>query len=469
VTSKRLFFQENVMFASMRVCIIGVILSLFFSEAAFSLQPPDTTEQPKAPLGSQYQTFQPADALPEADDADAAEENLTGVITLDRALSLGFLQNPELSSFSWEVRAAQARRIQEGLLLNPEIEASVENFGGDNGLEKFDGAETTVQLSQMIELGGKRAARTRTAELEKETARWDYESKRLDVFADISKSFWDVIAAQEQCAIAGEIAAVADDAYQVAAERVKAGKVAPLEEIQSRVTVTTARIGFEQAGRALETARKKLAATWGCARPEFEKATADMGTLVSPPSFDNLVTAMSRNPDIAKWETEMERQRTQVRLADAGRIPDLTVGAGPRYYNESDDTAFVMNVSLPIPVFNRNQGAVQEARFNLARARLSRKAAVLKTENDLGQAYQALTASFSIADSLEKTALPAAETAFSAAMEGYREGKISYIAVLETRRTYFEVKQQYISAIVDYHKSKADIERLIGREIHEPQ
>jgi cobalt-zinc-cadmium efflux system outer membrane protein len=90
---------------------------------------------------------------------------------------------------------------------------------------------------------------------------------------------------------------------------------------------------------------------------------------------------------------------------------------------------------------------------------------MLKAQNDLEQAYQDLSSSYLTADSLMRIAIPAAQTAFSAALEGYREGKIGYLAVLETQRTFFEVKRQYITTIVNYHKSKADIDRLIGSEI----
>jgi outer membrane protein, heavy metal efflux system len=453
------------MFSTIRKYILCIIALLICSANGFSFQPPDMPEQPKTPLGSQYEMFQADDLASGDEDADRVYKNPTGVLTLDQALALGLLQNPELASFSWEVRASQSRLVQEGLWPNPEIETSVENFGGDNGLEGFDGAETTVQINQMIELGGKRTKRMQVATLEKDIAGWDYESKRLDVFADITKSFWDAMAAQENSVIAGEIATVAEDAYRLAAERVKAGKVPPIEEIQSKVTVSTTHIELEQSKRALETARKKLAATWGSAQPVFEKVTADMNALAPPPSLDTLKKGLTQNPDLARWDAEIEKSRAQVNLADADRIPDLTVGAGPRYYNEIDETAFVMNISVPIPIFNRNQGGIQEARFNLAKARENRKASMLKAENDLEQAYQALASSYLTADSLMKMAIPAAEIAFSASMEGYREGKINYLAVLEARRTFFEVKRQYIAVIVEYYNSKVDIERLIGCDI----
>jgi cobalt-zinc-cadmium efflux system outer membrane protein len=453
------------MFSFIRKYIFCILSLLICPATGLSFQPPDMPEQPKTHPGSQYEMFQTADLAPGEKDSDRVYINPTGVLTLDQALAAGLLQNPELASFSWEVRAAEARLIQEGLFPNPEIESSVENFGGDKELEGFDGAETTVQIIQTVELGGKRAKRKQVAAMEKDLAAWEYESKRLDVLTDISKAFWDLVAAQEQYVIFEEITSVADNAYNLAAERVKSGKAAPLEEIQAKVAATTARIEFERVKRELGTARKKLAATWGSAEPIFEKATADLGALALPPSFENLEGLLSKNPDLARWHAEMGKSRAQVDLADADRIPDLTVGAGPRYYNETDDTAFVMNVSVPIPLFNRNQGGAQEARFNLCKAKESRKAAMLKAQNDLEQAYQDLSSSYLTADSLMRIAIPAAQTAFSAALEGYREGKIGYLAVLETQRTFFEVKRQYITTIVNYHKSKADIDRLIGSEI----
>jgi cobalt-zinc-cadmium efflux system outer membrane protein len=453
------------MFGRIRIFIFCVFISLGCSGIGLSFQSPDTSGHPEAPLGSQYVTFQPTDDARAGDDPATSYDNPTGVITLEQTLALGLLQNPDLASFSWEVRAAQARLIQEGLFPNPEIESSVENFGGNKDLEGFDGAETTIQINQVVELGAKRAKRKQIAALEKDITGWDYESKRLDVFTDISKSFWDVMAAQEQYAISEEIAAVADTAYNLVAERVKAGKAPPLEEIQSRVTTTTTRIEFEQAKRVLETARKKLAATWGSSQPIFEKVTADTGTLSPPPSLENLEAYLSKNPDLQRWETEMEKSRAQIMLADANSIPDLKVGAGSRYFNESEDVAFVMNVSIPIPVFNRNQGGTKEARLNLAKIRESRKAAILKVQKDLDQAYQNLSSSYLTADSLMKIAIPAAQSAYSGTLEGYREGKIGYLAVLETQRTFFEIKHQYISAIADYNKSKADIERLVGQTL----
>ncbi len=450
------------MIGSIRLSVGCAMILLFFSGNGFPSESSEAPGELGTEHGNRYSTLQSTDPASVTDHPGKSNGNPTGAITLKQALALGLLQNPELAASFWAVRAAEARLIQEGLLPNPEIESSMENFGGSKDLSGFDGAETTIQIKQKIELGGKREKREQIAALGKNIAHWDYESKRLDVIADISKSFWDVLAAQEKCAIAGEINVLTEKAYDLATERVKAGKAPPLEEIQSQVAVTRTRIESEQAKRALESARKILAATWGSPQPIFEKVVADMDRLAPPPSLDNSEMYLSQNPDSAKWDAEIEKNRALIQAAGADGVPDLTVGAGPRFDNQSNSTAFIMSLSVPIPLFNRNQGGISEAEFNLAQAREHKKTAVLTAQKNLDRAYQDLSASYLTADALNKVAIPAAESAFSAALEGYREGKLGYLSVLETQRTFFEVKYQYVTAMVDYHKSKADFERLIG-------
>jgi len=392
-------------------------------------------------------------------------ENPNGPLSLQKALSLGLLQNPELAAFSWEIRSAEARAVQAGLFPNPEIETSMENFGGENDQSGFKGAETTFQVNQLIEMGGKRLKRKQAANLETKLASWDYDSKRLDVFADIAGAFWDVFTAQEHLAITRELTRLSEKTYATVVERVKAGKVPPVEELQAKVSLTTARIEFEQTKHTLESARKRLAATWGSTAPVFETVTGRIDAISPLPRLAELENGITGNPDVARWATEIEKKSADVSLKDADAIPDVTIGAGPRYYNETDNTAFVMALSVPIPIFNRNQGERQEARHGLSKAKEEQRAAVVKARTALGQAYQELAAAFLSASSLKEEAMPAAKTAFKSTLEGYREGKFSYPFVLEAQRTLFEARRQHILALGEYHKARTVIERLTGQPL----
>ena len=75
------------------------------------------------------------------------------ILTLAQALSRALSRNPDIEPYAIEIRAREAREVQAGLLPNPELGMEIEEFGGSDDRSQFDGAETTVQLSQRIEIG----------------------------------------------------------------------------------------------------------------------------------------------------------------------------------------------------------------------------------------------------------------------------------------------------------------------------
>jgi cobalt-zinc-cadmium efflux system outer membrane protein len=386
-----------------------------------------------------------------------------GDIALHDALSLALRHNPELAAFSIEVRVAEARTLQAGLRPNPEIGVEVENFAGSGTLRSFDGAETTVEIGQRIEPGGKRRKRTSVASLERALAMWDYEAKRADVLTETSKSFVDVLAAQERLALSQELLRLSEQTYDAVSARVKAGKVSPVEETKAGVALSNGRIEQARAQRGLEAARKKLAAAWGSGVPAFDRAVGPLDRVSPIPPADRLPVEVRGNPDIARWATEKERRRAAAALQKAIRIPDVTIAAGVRSFRESDDSAFVAGISIPLPLFDRNQGGILEAQRLLSKAEREGAAAEAKAWSALAEAWQALSTAVLEIDALKATVLPGAQSAFDAASEGYRQGKFGYLDVLDSQRTLFEAKGQYISALTAYHKAAADLGRSIGR------
>ena len=399
------------------------------------------------------------------DVAPASPAQPAGVLTLQQALADGLMHSPDLAAFAWDVRAAEARELQAGLLPNPELEAEVENFAGNNEMQGFKSAETTVQISQLLELGGKRGYRKRTAELEKNLAGWEYEIKRLDVFEKISTSFWEVLAAQERVVIADALFGLAKEALSSVAKKVAAGKAPAVEKVQANIALTTSELECKKTRSDLESARSRLASAIGKATPEFEKAEGSFAALVDVPGLETLYAALAESPDMLLWKTELEKRKAEIKLTDAGAIPDITVSAGPRYFNDTHDKAMVMGLSVPLPLFNRNQGERQEARCNAARAEEEQKAVIIKTRNDLAQTYQSCSASFELAAALRDKAIPGAQQAFKVTREGYWQGKFSYLMVLDAQRTLFELKQQYVDTLADYHANRVAIERLTAQSV----
>ena len=394
--------------------------------------------------------------------------NPTGIITLEQALSLALLNNPELAGFSLEVRASEAKTLQAGLRPNPELGVDLEQFGGSGDFKGVKTAQTTVLLSQLIEMGGKRIKRTRVAALEKDLSGWDYETKRLDVLTSVAKNFVEVLSDQELVAQNEELLRISEQVHHGVAERVEAGKISPLEETKAGVTLANTRIGLEQAKSSLRAARKKLSATWGEPSPSFTKADGDLRTLLPAPSEEELDRLISQNPDVARWVKEMEQRRAALESEKAKAIPDITLRAGMQRFNETEDSALVVGISMPLPVFDRNQGNIRAARYKLAKAREEARAAEVKAGANLGESYQAFSYAYAEAMSLSNEVLPAAQRAFDAAEEGFREGKFDYLELLDAQRTLFEAKVKHIQALSAYHRAKADVERLVGQPLGAP-
>jgi len=383
-------------------------------------------------------------------------------ITLKQALSLALLRNPELQSFSLEIRAREAKIIQSGLPVNPEVQLELEDFGGSKETRGFDGAQTTLSLSQAFLLGGKRSKRVRLAALDRDLAGWDYEAKRLDVLTEVTKAYIDLIAKQNRVTLAEDLVRLAEQSYQTVSARVEAGKVSPIDQTKATAALSLTRLDLERAKRSFDGAKKILAATWGSSSPTFTRAGGHLGLDSSIPTFEQISKDLGKNPDIARWAAEIEQRKSALVLEEANRIPDLTLSGGIRRLQETKDTAFVAGLAVPIPLFNRNQGAIAEAKTRLVKAEREQKAAVLKVYSSLAEAYQRVSTAFVEATTLKDQVLPALQNAFDAVQEGYRYGKFGYLDVLDTQRTLFESQSQYLEALAAYRKGIAEVERLMG-------
>lgn len=446
--------------------LIIFIFVLFFlgSHAGATTRAEESPPTPR-PLGSDLPAFRAPMSSRETPDSPgdgAATSEPTGTVTLRQALASALMRNPELRAFSWEVRAREAAALQAGLLHNPTIGADLQDLGVSTSPDSVPQPQGTLMLSQIIELGGKRAKRHEAAAFSRDLGGWDYEAKRIDLFTQVAQAFTDLLRAQQQRDLTEETVRLAEETARVVSERVRAGKVSPIEEIRANVALASAGIERDRAGRDLEGTRKRLAATWGSTMPQFEQTEGTLGPVASIPSLAQLTGRLSQNPDLARWATEIAQRRAAVNLERSQVLPDLTLMGGFRRYESTGDNVYIIGLSLPLPIFNRNQGGIQEARDRLAKGEEERRAAEVRVAAALSEAYRALSTAHAEATSLEKSVLPGAAQAFEAINEGYRLGKFGLLDVLDAQRTLFDARARHLRALADYHQAVAEVEQLIG-------
>ncbi|MBQ5948084.1 TolC family protein, partial [Massilia sp. ST3] len=165
----------------------------------------------------------------------------------------------------------------------------------------------------------------------------------------------------------------------------------------------------------------------------------------------------------------MQRARAQVwhrealaRVEQSRRIPDLTLIVGTRREGPEDRNQAVVGVSVPIPLFNRNQGAVLDALRRVDKARDEQEAERVRLHAELAQAHARLDAALDEAAVIAAEILPGAESAYRAASRGFELGKFGFLDVLDAQRTLFQSKNQYLNAAAESHRAAADIARLAG-------
>jgi len=387
-------------------------------------------------------------------------EEAPGPIRLDQAIVLAVERSPELAVAELEMEAAGARREQAGLRPNPDVAFEFENLDWD--LPGASDSEITVALSQRFELGGKRGARVAHAESLAAVVRWDRELVRRDVIREVTVAFSSGLGAQERLAVAEETLALAREVAASVEQKVSTGAISPVEETRARVAVSRASVDLEAARRELDLAGRLLALHWGSATPGFTSLVGELDTLATVPGRSLLAASLMRNPEVARWADETRARNTRLRLEQSLATPDLSLLGGIRRLEASDQNTFVLGFGLPLPLFDRNQGAVREATVAMNQASREGTAARWRAERALTAAATRMEIAQSVVRGLRTAVIPGAQATFDEIRRGYELGKFTYLDVLDARRSLAEARSAEIDALVDLALARAETESLVG-------
>lgn len=386
-------------------------------------------------------------------------------LTLASAIDMALKRNPDLVASRYELTAAQARALQAGLRPNPELDLELENFAGSGAATGTDALETTLSLSQVVELGGKRGLRLSVAEADSNLIAIEQRARQLDILAEVTRRFIDVVAAQERARFAAENSRLAQQTLDAINARVQAARAPLAEASRARIAVTRTAIEERRAAAALRSARYGLAALWGDVEPTFTSASADLFAFAPVEAFPDLIKQIERNPDITRFASQARLREAELRLAQAQARPNLAFSIGIRQLEESNDTALVAGVSMPLPVFDRNQGAIREARARRAQSDAELQAELVRIRGALYAVYQEMIATGESANSLRNEAIPQAQTALEQTQSGYDRGRFSFLELLTAQQELLALREAAIDSAADYHRLLAELERITSEPL----
>ena len=373
-------------------------------------------------------------------------------LTLDSALQSAFANNPDLAAAQWEIDIAQGGRQQAGLIPNPVLSVDAEDT-------RRDTRTTGVKLSQTLELGGKRGARIDVASRAQDAAALTLEQRRNTLRADVIDSYYSALRAQERLDLAQRSLALAERGLVVANGRVTAGKTSPVEATRAQVQLSEIRLEFNRAQMGLTDAYRRLAASTGSATVEFQ--TVATQSLPMPPAAQ-LLARLEQTAELRLAELQILQGEASVGLEKAQRIPDLDVSIGSQYDAGARERVNLVGVSMPLPLFNRNQGNVLAASRRADQARDLRNATELRLRTEIRQALDLWQTANTEVRAFNQQILPAAQSAVDSATRGFEMGKFNFLDVLDAQRTLIAARTQYLVATAQATDAWVRIERIYG-------
>ncbi len=400
-------------------------------------------------------------ALPGASTAQPAPTvALAAPLTLADAIRRA-LEQPAVRAAGHEVAASDAAVGQAGKIPNPVLSWLREG-------QQAGARSTTVQISQPIELGGKRQARIALARSEADVARSELALRRRAIRADVIAAWYTVLVAQDSQALAQELAGLAQRSVDVVARRVAAGKVSPIDETRARLGAVDAATELTRARAELDVARARLGALVGAAPPSTAlDGAAD--ALPAPPPRPALQARVPGSGAVARARGQLAAQEAQAGVERAARVPDLTITLGSQREDEPElRTAgrrqAVFGVSVPLPLFDRNDGRLAAALRRTDKARDELAAAERAAGADLDAAWTRYAAARDEATLLQRDAIPHAYSAWTLTLRGFEAGKFGFLDVLDAQRTWFQARVRRAGALLAAWNAYADIERLAGAD-----
>jgi cobalt-zinc-cadmium efflux system outer membrane protein len=285
---------------------------------------------------------------------------------------------------------------------------------------------------------------------------------RLQVLTTVRVYFFEMLAAQRAVELANQLVEIADESVRVSDLRLKALDIPRVTLLQSQVERESTALLEVQATERRDAAWRRLAQVTGL-RNADPLVLADALGQPLPELQWEVVRArlVAESPELSELRYEVERARYAVRSASAGRVPNVTVQAGGQRDNTTGDDVANVQVSVPLPIFNRNQGTIAKARGELAAAQAALERRELALEQRLAAVMRDYATARERAIKYAERVLPVARETLEIMNAGYKDGELDYLQVLSIQQTYAQQILSYLQDLETAWKKWAEIDGLL--------
>ena len=379
------------------------------------------------------------------------------IVTLEQLEQMALNANPAVAAAGARVQALRGKWVQVGLAPNP----TIGYVGGEIGNDDAAGQQGGFVGQEFI-TGGKLGLNRAVVEQEVARAEQEWAAIRQRVLTDVRTGYYDVLIAQRKLDLTRDLVRVSEQAVEASKALLKAKEVSEVGLLQTEVESQTAQILARRARNENEAAWRRLSSVLG--RPDLapQRLAGDLGEAETGLNWDEqLQRLVTQSPEVAAAVAELQRARWALDRAYAQVKPDVNVQVAVQYDNATGDTISGVQVGLPIPLWNKNQGGIQQAQGEIAAAERDIERVELGLRRRLATAFQSYQdANFQVTKYADDI-LPKAQQTFDLVSRGYKAGEVGYLDMLTAQRTYFQTNLAYVESLRELWRSRLQIDGLL--------
>lgn len=414
---------------------------------------PHTPAKPRImPIGARVAPTEPR-ITPAASGMPAAVSR----VTLPELEGLALANNPTLVQAAMRIEAARGKCLQAGLYPNPTVGYQGEEIGAEGSA-----GQQGAFFAQEIVTAGKLGLRSAVAAWGVEQAEHAWHAQRRRVLNDVRSAWYEVLVAQRIAELNEQLVRIGQEGVKAAGDLLAAQEVSRVDELQARIEADSAKLQLHNARNRHLAAWRRLAAVLGTPHVEPAVLEGDLHDDLPQLSWeDALWHLLNESPELAEARTGIERARCALARESVQWVPNVNVQAGVQYHDAAEDAVAGVQVALPLPIFNRNQGNICRARAHLVAAEKEVQRIELALQDRLAAAFERYANARYQAKKYSAEILPNAKASLDLVRSGYRQGEHDYLTLLTAQRTFFRVNLAYLESLLEYHTSSVSIEGFL--------
>lgn len=409
--------------------------------------------------------------------AETDEDGPADGLTLDQAIEILLQNNLDLRSKFFEIPQAEADVLTAGLRSNPVFYADAQLVPYGRYTKQRPGGQTQydVNISYPFDLSGKRQARTLYAVRAKRVVEAQYQNAVRTSIDQLYGAFVNVLAARQTVYYAKASVEGLGNLYKVNNELFRKDQTTRADVRRVQVTLNGAQIGLEDATEGLRKAKLDLGTVLGTP-PERAETLEVRGTIrdLAPelPDADHLVgLAQQIRPDVVSYRLGIQTAEANVRLQQVNRFQDVYVLYQP--YTLQDNTpqgakspvSWALGVTVPLPVYNRNQGAIARAKLNVSQTQIELGNIERLVATDVRQAVYEYQVTGRMIQRIREQLEPAARSVRDTTFSLYKGGEKNLIDYLVAQQEYQTVVKQYLDTLIRHRRSMLALNTAIGQRV----